>query len=106
MYKQISPVAYPLIDTDGTYALDLSTLKMDTKGKYLGNVNLILSNGKRFTLSAKGKYSVKISKAKISLKGIKGQASYGIKFKLTINSENEIEKIKAKALGQKLSYIK
>jgi hypothetical protein len=79
---------------------------MDTKGKYIGSANLILSNNRTFVLSAKGSYSTKTSKAKISLSGLKKEESHGIKFNLIINNDNEIIQIKGKALGQTVNYIK
>ena len=108
-YKKINsetlPVSYPLVNTDGTYELDLSSLVMDTKGKYLGDVQLHLSSGRSYALTAKGKLNVKKGLISLKLKGIKGQPSTGISLNITINTDNIITTIKGKALGQKVLYL-
>ena len=104
--NELGPIFYPLINTDGKYQLDLSSLEMDGKGKYLGNVFLNLSSGRSYQLYAKGKINLKKNIISLKLKGIKGQSSAGISLSVLINMENVITSIKGKVFGQKVLFIK
>jgi hypothetical protein len=104
--KEISPILYPLVNTDGQYQLDFSSLTMDSKGRYFGQVLLNLSSGISYQLNAKGKINLKNGIISLKLKGIKDQVSSGISLSVVINTDNIITQIRGKALGQKLLYYK
>jgi len=88
-------------DMDGSF---YHTCKVDQYGKKLvGNGTLELSNGKKYSFSAKGKVNDKKGESKLKLKG-DTSASKGSKLNLIIDENDDgIESIKGKVCGQKIS---
>jgi hypothetical protein len=87
-------------DMDGSFNL---TIELDRDGKKLfGNSVIELSNGNRYSLSAKGKVNNKKGQAKLKLKG-DNTASKGCKLQLIIDERDDsVKSIKGKVAGQKI----